>query len=280
MSERRRIDVAGVPVSAFSIPDAMATIEEWIARRERRYVCATSAHGVVECRSDPELRDIHRRADMVAPDGMPLVWMCRLLGKPDARRVYGPDLMRAMTARSAEQGYRQFYYGGGPGVAEELSETLRERHPGLMVAGTYTPPFRALTEDEAQAAIDEINAAKPDIVWIGLSTPKQERLMAAFHGRVNAPVMIGVGAAFDFLSDRKSEAPSWLRGSGFEWLYRLVTEPRRLWKRYAVVVPVFLALAAGQLIRERLLGLRQRTDETLSHNRSQTQEPAGEARRT
>jgi N-acetylglucosaminyldiphosphoundecaprenol N-acetyl-beta-D-mannosaminyltransferase len=254
MEERRSIDVVGVPVSAFSIEDATSTIEAWIAARARGYVCATSAHGVVECLSDPDLRAIHREAGMIVPDGMPLVWMCRLLGEPNATRVYGPDLMRTMTAISAERGYRHFYYGGGPGVAEALRETLTERHPGLIVSGVYTPPFRPLTELESQAIIDEINAAKPDIVWVGLSTPKQERWMARHFGKIDAPVMIGVGAAFDFLSDRKTEAPEWLRGSGFEWLYRLVTEPRRLWRRYVVVVPVFLTCAIGQLLRERVFG--------------------------
>src|SRR5262249_49109340 len=154
-------------------------------------------------RHDQLLRDIHNNAGMVTPDGMPLVWFMRFLGKDRARRVYGPDLMRRMTAVSSLRGYRQFYYGGAEGVAGQLKQVLVNAHPGLEIVGTFCPPFRELTPDEDQAVVDTINAAQPDIVWVGLSTPKQELWMARHLGRLEAPVMVGVGAAFDFLAGTK-----------------------------------------------------------------------------
>jgi N-acetylglucosaminyldiphosphoundecaprenol N-acetyl-beta-D-mannosaminyltransferase len=187
---------------------------------------------------------------MVTPDGMPLVWVSRLLGRARTKRVYGPDLMRAMTALSARRGYRQFYYGGAPGVAENLRRTLTTLHPALQVAGTLCPPFRPLTPEEDRDAVGAINAARPDILWIGLSTPRQEVWMADHLGRIDAPVMIGVGAAFDFLAGTKKQASVWVQRNGLEWLFRLSSEPRRLWRRYAWVVPGFAVLATGAVLRQ------------------------------
>lgn len=186
---------------------------------------------------------------MVTPDGMPLVYFLRLIGKKRTQRVYGPDLMRAMTSVSGWRGYRQFYYGGDVGVAETLKDVLSRAVPGLQVAGTYCPPFRRLTPEEDREVIDQINAAQPDIVWIGLSTPKQERWMAEHLGRIHAPVMIGVGAAFDFLAGTKRQAPKWMQRHALEWLFRLCSEPRRLWRRYGYIVPIFTCLASAQLVR-------------------------------
>jgi len=244
-----RGDVLGVSVNAITMDDAVATIERWIGEGRREYVCITGVHGVMECRRDPSLRKIHNQAGMVTPDGVPLVYFLRLIGKQRTQRVYGPDLMREMIAVSTRQGYRQFFYGGDVGVAEKLKETLIESFPGLRVTGTFCPPFRELTPEEDQAAVDMINAARPDIVWIGLSTPKQERWMAKHLGRIEAPVMIGVGAAFDFLAGTKRQAPTWMQRHALEWLFRLCSEPRRLWRRYAYIVPGFIVLAAGDLVR-------------------------------
>jgi N-acetylglucosaminyldiphosphoundecaprenol N-acetyl-beta-D-mannosaminyltransferase len=157
--------------------------------------------------------------------------------------------MRELTAVSGRRGYRQFYYGGDIGVAEKLKRTLVGSVPGLDVVGTFCPPFRKLTPAEDQAVVDAINAARPDIVWVGLSTPKQERWMAEHRGRIDAPVMIGVGAAFDFLAGTKRQAPTWMQRHSLEWLFRLCSEPRRLWRRYAYIVPGFTFLAVGQLLR-------------------------------
>ena len=243
-----RGNVLGVDVSAITMDDAIATLESWIEEGRREYVCVTGVHGVIECRGDPSLRRIHNEAGMVTPDGVPLVYFMHLIGKKRTQRVYGPDLMREMSAVSARRGYRHFYYGGDVGVAEKLKETLVRTLPGLQVAGTFCPPFRPVTTEEDQAVVDMINAAKPHIVWVGLSTPKQERWMAAHLGRLDVPVMIGVGAAFDFLAGTKRQAPKWMQRHALEWLFRLGSEPRRLWRRYARIVPEFAFLAARELL--------------------------------
>jgi N-acetylglucosaminyldiphosphoundecaprenol N-acetyl-beta-D-mannosaminyltransferase len=165
--------------------------------------------------------------------------------------------MREMTALSAQLGYRQFYYGGDVGVAERLREILIKSARGLQVAGTFCPPFRDMTPEEDRSAVDRINAARPHIVWVGLSTPKQERWMAAHLGRIEAPVMIGVGAAFDFLAGTKRQAPKWMQRHALEWLFRLCSEPRRLWRRYAYIVPGFTILAAGELVRRAVMTGRE-----------------------
>jgi N-acetylglucosaminyldiphosphoundecaprenol N-acetyl-beta-D-mannosaminyltransferase len=247
-----RGDVLGVNVSAITMDDAITTLERWISEGRREYVCVTGVHGVMECRRDPLLRKIHNEAGMVTPDGVPLVHFLRLIGKNRTQRVYGPDLMRKMTAVSGQHGYRQFYYGGGVGVAEKLKETLVGSVPGLQVVGTFCPPFRKMTPEEDRAVVDAINAARPHIVWVGLSTPKQERWMAEHLGRIDAPVMVGVGAAFDFLAGTKCQAPEWMQRHALEWLFRLGSEPRRLWRRYAYIVPGFAFLAVGELLRRAL----------------------------
>lgn len=253
--ERPRAPVLGIGVSAITFRDAVQAIDAFVTSRRPHYVCVSGAHGVIECRSDPQLQAIHNRADLVTPDGMPLVWMSRLLGHGPVERVYGPDLMREITRLSPSRGYRHFYYGGAPGVAEALTESLTAQHPGLTVVGTHCPPFRPLTPEEDDAVVAAINAAAPDIVWVGLSTPKQERWMAAHLGRIEAPVMIGVGAAFDFLAGTKRQAPAWMQKRGLEWLFRATTEPKRLMGRYLRIVPLFLGLAAGQIARRYLFGL-------------------------
>ncbi|WP_245308927.1 WecB/TagA/CpsF family glycosyltransferase [Aurantimonas sp. 22II-16-19i] len=238
-----RFDVLTVPVSAVNMETAVAAIESWASSDIRTYVCITGAHGILECRRDAKLLAIHRDAGMVTPDGMPLVWTARALGLNDVHRVYGPDLMHALSQRADINGLRHFYYGGAEGIAERLAACLRAQSPLLNVVGTYTPPFRPLTEAEDIAVIDMINAARPDVLWVGLSTPKQERWMQAHRDLLDVPVMIGVGAAFDFLSGAKRQAPKWMQRGGLEWLFRLGSEPRRLSGRYAVIVPYFAILS-------------------------------------
>jgi N-acetylglucosaminyldiphosphoundecaprenol N-acetyl-beta-D-mannosaminyltransferase len=251
-----RVDILGVGVSSINMENAIAAIERWICDGRRTYVCVTGVHGIMEARRDLRLRRIHNEAGMVTPDGMPLVWLSRLFGKGRTERVYGPDLMRMMTGISSLRGYRQFYYGGAEGVADKLKHVLLNAHPGLDVAGAFCPPFRELTSHEDQVIVDTINAARPDIVWVGLSTPKQEFWMASHLGRIEAPVMIGVGAAFDFLAGTKRQAPLWMQRNGLEWLFRLCSEPRRLWRRYAAIVPQFALLAMGQIAARALRSLR------------------------
>jgi N-acetylglucosaminyldiphosphoundecaprenol N-acetyl-beta-D-mannosaminyltransferase len=247
-----RTNVLGVGVSAIDMADALRAIEAWIANRTPRYVCVTGVHGVMESQRDPDLRRIHNQAGLVTPDGMPLVWLSRLAGHRRVRRVYGPDLMLECCARSVEHGWRHFFYGGDEGVPELLAERLRERFPGLSVVGTYSPPFRPLTEAEDAEIVQRIRDTRPDFVWVGLSTPKQERWMRAHVESLGAPVLLGVGAAFDFHAGLKRQAPRWMQRSGLEWLFRMMTEPRRLWRRYCVNNPLFVGAVLLQA-----LGLRR-----------------------
>lgn len=246
-----RVNVLGVGVSRLNMSKALARIDTFIQEGARTYVCVTGVHGVMESQRDPVLKRIHNRAGLVTPDGMPLVWLGRLHGVSDMDRVYGPDLLLALCEHSVDRGYRHFFFGGADGVAPKLAKRLQERFPGLQVAGTYTPPFRLLTADEEAALARTVEASRADVMWIGLSTPKQERFMASHVGRLAAPVMIGVGAAFDFHAGLKVQAPYWMQRSGLEWLFRLTTEPRRLWKRYLVNNPRFVLLTLAQLLRLR-----------------------------
>jgi N-acetylglucosaminyldiphosphoundecaprenol N-acetyl-beta-D-mannosaminyltransferase len=247
-----RVDVLGIGVSATTIEETLGTIEGWIARREPHYVCVTGMHGVMESQQDHGLRQIHNDAGLVTPDGMPLVWLCWLKGYRSVERVYGPDLMLALCARSQTMGYRHYFYGASPAILEALTRRLQDRYPGLVVAGTYAPPFRQLNPVEDDGIVEQIKRASPDVVWVGLSTPKQERWMAGHVERLGVPVLIGVGAAFDFHSGHKRQAPRWMQRNGLEWLFRVLSEPRRLWRRYLINIPRF----AWYLALDRL-GLRR-----------------------
>jgi N-acetylglucosaminyldiphosphoundecaprenol N-acetyl-beta-D-mannosaminyltransferase len=235
-----RVNVLGVGVSPLTRKQALTTIERWIANRDRQYVCVSGIHGVMESQRDERLRAIHNAAGMVTPDGMPLVWLSRLKGWHHVERVYGPDLLLDCCRRSLTTGYRHFFYGGGVGVPERLAERLLSRFPGLRVVGSYSPPFRPLSSEEDSRVVERINTASPDIVWVGLSTPKQERWMSEHRDRITAPVLIGVGAAFDFHAGLKHQAPGWMQRNGLEWLFRLCQEPRRLWRRYLRNNPLFV----------------------------------------
>jgi N-acetylglucosaminyldiphosphoundecaprenol N-acetyl-beta-D-mannosaminyltransferase len=247
------VDILGVPVSAITMDSALETIEGWIEQRESNFVCVRDAHGIVQCQTDAEFRDIHVKAGLVAPDGVPLVWLSWIQGCRHVRRVCGTDLMLELCRRSAAQGHRHFFYGTSPAVLERLCANLRASAPGLRIVGTHSPPFRPLSEAEDREIIDLINASGADVVWVGLSSPKQEQWMAEHVDRLKAPVMIGVGAAFDFHAGTKKRAPKWMQRSGLEWSYRLASEPRRLWSRYWHTVPRFLLLSAGTIITEKLM---------------------------
>jgi N-acetylglucosaminyldiphosphoundecaprenol N-acetyl-beta-D-mannosaminyltransferase len=240
-------NILGVGVSALTIPLSLQVFQSWIERKERQYVCVSGVHGVIESWRDPALRAIHNRAGLVTPDGMPLVWLSRLSGHAEVERVYGPDLLLAACERSLQTGWRHYFYGAGPGIVEQLVHRLMDRFPGLLIAGASTPPFRPLSAEEDRGEVERINAARADILWVGLGTPKQELWMASHLGRINAPVMVGVGAAFDFHAGVKKQAPRWMQRSGLEWLFRLLSEPGRLGKRYLVNNPLFLWLVFLQL---------------------------------
>jgi N-acetylglucosaminyldiphosphoundecaprenol N-acetyl-beta-D-mannosaminyltransferase len=239
-SSIQRVDVLGVGISAVDPDQALTEISRWIDEHEHHYVCVTGVHGVMESQSDPELLAIHNRSGLTTPDGMPMVWAGHRAGAHWMKRVYGPDLILAVLERAAERGWSSFFYGGGEGVVEALVQRLEARFPGLLVAGVHTPPFRPLSEAEDAAVIDKINSSGAQLVWVGLSTPKQERWMAAHRRRLNADVLLGVGAAFDFHAGLVPQAPRWMQQRGLEWLYRLIKEPRRLWRRYARNNPSYL----------------------------------------
>ena len=238
--------VLGIGVSAINVQIALDTIDTWIRERDPNYVCVTGVHGVMESQEDKGLLQIHNNAGLVTPDGMPLVWIARARGHRKVERVYGPDLLLAVCGRSSPRKHKHFFYGGAAGVPELLTESLQKRFPGLQIVGTYSPPYRPLLPQEDAAIVEQIDRSGADIVWVGLSTPKQERWMAAHVGRVRAPVLIGVGAAFDFHAGLKSQAPGWMQRNGLEWLYRLVQEPRRLGPRYLINNPRFVALLLAE----------------------------------
>jgi N-acetylglucosaminyldiphosphoundecaprenol N-acetyl-beta-D-mannosaminyltransferase len=250
----RRVDVLGVAVSAITMAHAVERVAAWIRDRDPSYVTVTGVHGVMESQRDPDLLAIHNRAGLVTPDGMPLVWCCHRAGLDDVERVYGPDLMLAVLERGIAEGWRSFFYGGAPGVADQLADALVARFPGLQVAGTFSPPFAPMSERDDAAVVAQIDATSPDLVWVGLSTPKQERWMAAHVGRLRAPVLLGVGAAFDFHAGTVRQAPRWIQRSGLEWAYRLAREPRRLWRRYLRNNPAFVARIVRRPPRELLPG--------------------------
>lgn len=226
--------VLDVRVDAVQIPDAVKILESWIQERgPARYVAVTGMHGVSVSREDAEFGRVLGDAGLVVADGMPLVWLGRLQGhRHMRRRVYGPELMETFCLETGSK-YRHFFYGGGPGVADALAQAERERH-GIQIAGTYCPPFRPLSEEEEREVQSLIEDARPDVLWVGLSTPKQERWMYEHRNTLKVPVMLGVGAAFDLNTGRLKQAPAWMRENGLEWLFRLCAEPRRLWQRYVV----------------------------------------------
>ncbi len=242
-----RVNVLGVGISALNLDSAVEALVRARAAGRRGFVTITGAHGVIESQDDPSLQHIHNASLLSTPDGMPMVWMGRLQGCGTMGRVYGPDLMERMMAWSQESGATHYFLGGNTGVAQDLKLRLEQRFPGIRIVGTHTPPFRPLQPSEIEALAVELRQKDPDFVWIGLSTPKQERFMAAHLEPLGARIMLGVGAAFDFHTGRVTQAPRWIQRSGLEWLFRLSKDFRRLWPRYSRVVPRFLWLAMLQL---------------------------------
>ncbi|MFW2383116.1 MAG: WecB/TagA/CpsF family glycosyltransferase, partial [Acidimicrobiales bacterium] len=221
LNPRERVDVLGVHVSTLDLPTAVDEIDRWITQGEREYVCVRDAHGVMLAQEDETFREIQNRSGLTTPDGMPMVWCGRWAGAKEMSRVYGPDLIQAVTERAGAKGWKFFYYGGTEGVAEELAEEIKRQAPGVQNVGTYCPPFRPLTPEERSDVIDQINDSGADIVWVGLSSPKQEYWMDDVRGELDAAALIGIGAAYDMLTGRVRQAPRFIQRSGFEWLFRL-----------------------------------------------------------
>lgn len=242
-------DVLGIDISAINMNRAIDLAENWIATRKSAYICMTGVHGVMEAQSNARLRSVLNGAFINAPDGMPMSWVGWLQGHRQMDRVYGPDFMTNLCGISVNKGYRHYLYGGQPGVAQELKVALQKRFPGLQVVGTCTPPFRSLTQEEESRLLDDVQSANPDILWVGLSTPKQECFMAEYVDRLRVPLLVGVGAAFDFHTGRIDDAPAWMKRAGLQWLHRLFQDPTRLWKRYLLNNPAFLWRIALQLCK-------------------------------
>ena len=251
-----RVNVLGVGISVLNLRTALAAVSQAVAERRKGYICVTGVHGVMEAQDDPGFKQILNSASLCTPDGMPMVWMGKLHGRKEMGRVYGPDLMLDVCAWSESSGCRHFFYGGAPGVAELLAQKLKTRFPRLNVAGCYTPPFRSLTAEEAKSLSEMVCQARVDIIWVGLSTPKQEKFMAEFLPKLDTVLMIGVGAAFDFHAGRVRQAPRWMQRSGLEWFYRLCSEPRRLWRRYLRNNPLFIMNICCQFLRLRQYPLK------------------------
>jgi N-acetylglucosaminyldiphosphoundecaprenol N-acetyl-beta-D-mannosaminyltransferase len=239
LNKIEKINILGVGISAINMDDALQSLEHYIKTKTKNYICVCPNHTIMESQKDKKLLDIVNSASMATPDGVSVVWSCKLLGYTKVEKVCGTELMLAFSALSVEKDYTHFYYGGADGVSEKLAEVMCQKFPGLKVVETHSPPFRQLTEAEDKAVVDMINQVNPDVVWVGLGMPKQELWMGDHFGKINAPLMIGVGAAFDFLSGRKERAPKWMQHAGLEWLFRLVQEPRRLWRRN-LYHPIFL----------------------------------------
>ncbi len=247
-------EILGVPLALTDYERTMDWMDAVVAERERAYLSAAAVHLVMVAQEDEATRAAVRDATLVVPDGQPLVWALKSLGH-EASRVYGPELMAKYCERSAKTGVRMYLYGGrNQGALVQLVLNLRHRFPGLQIAGGYSPPFRPETEEERDAIAAEINASGADIVWVGTGQPKQEKWMADMRERLDAPILAGVGAAFDFHAGLVPQAPSWMQTSGLEWTYRLAHEPRRLWRRYARYNPRFVAGFARQWLRHSLVG--------------------------
>lgn len=236
-----RVNVLGVGISAINMAQALDVVENALQSRTKGYVAVTGVHGVTVAQEDERFRNILNRALLCTPDGMPMVWLGKLAGRKHMSRVYGPDLMLEVCKLTQRTGHSHFFFGGDEGVASELKSKLEERFPGLKVAGTFTPPFRPFSTEERHQLSKLVADAKPDIIWVGLSTPKQEQFMAEFLPELDATLMFGVGAAFNFHTGRVRQAPRWMQRSGLEWFYRVCQEPRRLWWRYLRNNTLFVA---------------------------------------
>lgn len=254
--EHPRCDVLGARVSAVNMDSAIDLADKLIMSGQRGYICLTGVHGVMEGQADPKFLRILNQSFMSVPDGQPMTWVGRLQGFRAMSRVYGPDFMIELCRISVERGYRHFLYGGGVGIADRLCQRLTELIPGVNIVGTYTPPFRPLNAQEESELKSLVKETRPDILWVGLGTPKQEKFMSQYIGDLDIPLMVGVGAAFDFHCGILRDAPQWMKKSGLQWVHRLIQEPRRLAKRYLINNPKFLYLITLQFMGIRSFGVR------------------------
>jgi N-acetylglucosaminyldiphosphoundecaprenol N-acetyl-beta-D-mannosaminyltransferase len=253
----RTANVLDVPLALTDYARALEWMDAKVQERSRGYVCVCNVHTVMASREDAELRAALLSSSFNVPDGQPLVWALNSLGYSLTDRVYGPELMSRACAHASTTGHRFYLYGGrNQGALVQLALNLRQRYPGVKIVGGYSPPHRSLTSEEQEAVVEEINRARADVVWVGIGVPKQEKWMAGMRPHLEAPLLVGVGAAFDFHAGIVPQAPSWIQAAGLEWAYRLAHEPRRLWRRYLRYNPRFVTAFARQLVRHRRFGKR------------------------
>ncbi|MFH1128077.1 MAG: WecB/TagA/CpsF family glycosyltransferase [Candidatus Omnitrophota bacterium] len=257
MAEKKlnKFYILNVGISAIDMNDAFSLIEDAISKRQKKYICVCPVSTIMECKRNEKVLMSVNSADLITPDGMAVVWIGRLQGYKNIKRVYGPELMQKMCDISGENGYNNYFYGSSPDVLGKLKEKLNRKYPGLIISGFFSPPFRQLSKDEDDKVVEDINSSNSDIVWVGLGSPKQDLWMYEHRSRINAPVLIGVGAAFDFIAGTKPQAPRWMRDSGFEWLFRLITEPKRLWRRYLINYPLFVYYVLVELVSKPIKSL-------------------------
>jgi len=241
MAEKKlnKFYILNVGISAIDMNDACLLVEDAILKRHKIYICVCPVSTIMECKRNEKVLTSVNCADLATPDGMAVVWIGKMRGYKNIRRVYGPELMQEICDISVKKGYKHYFYGSSHNTLNKLEEKLSRKYPGLIISGSFSPSFRQLTKDEDERIVEDINSSNPDVVWVGLGSPKQDLWMYEHRDRINAPVMIGVGAAFDFLAGTKPQAPPWIRDNGFEWLFRLATEPKRLWRRYLLDYPLF-----------------------------------------
>lgn len=245
------IDVLGVRVNVTNLSLASQTISQWIDSRQKTYVCVAPVSTIVDCQKDKKYREIVNNSGMTTPDGMPLVWLGKIRGQKKIKRTYGPDLMLNMCQLSQEKGYRHYFYGSSSQTLDRLQQRLKKKFPSLNIVGSYAPPVRGVRGLEDDDVLRQIDGARPDILWVALGSPKQDYWMHLHRSKLNVPVMIGIGAAFDFLAGTKPQAPVWMRQCGLEWFFRLLSEPRRLWKRYLLGNTEFIYLLAKNTLKNR-----------------------------
>ncbi len=243
----RKVQIVGAPIAVVSLPKVLSVFENWVANKEDRFVLLRDVHGAMQARNNEPVRRAQNSADMVLPDGVPFVWAVRGLGVTSITRVCGIDLLPAACRFGVDKKWRHYFYGASPGVADQLSRAFREIDPDIEIVGTYCPPFRALSEEEDKAICEQIRAAKPDFVWVSLSTPKQDLWMHDHMGKLGGVTMVGVGGAFEINAGIVPRAPMWMQRSGMEWAFRLAQEPKRLWKRYFKSLPLFIVLTLYQI---------------------------------
>ena len=240
------------------IPDCLVLMEDWITHKSYGHdIAVVNAYDAVSCKNDFMVKDAVNNSSLAVPDGISLILLARLYGFPLKKRVYGPDLMLEFLKIAEKKGYSSFFYGSTDIVQKKLIANLKSQFPNLKVAGCYAPPFRALTNKEEEKIVTEINKSSPDILWVGLGCPKQQLWMYRYKDELKVPVLVGVGAAFDFFAKTKPQAPPWIRDNGFEWLFRLLTEPKRLWKRYLCDGSFFFYLALKELILQKVNNRRR-----------------------